>query len=240
MAIPTRSEFKIGAKVKIETKENQGTGNLIEGIVKSILTSGESHPHGIKVELETEEVGRVKEIISQAKNSEKILDYKITIPENEDKQNEFKATLKFDLTRFEKGDGTKVSNKSVLNEIPITVTGFANNLGGNLFIGIRDNGEILGLDYDFGILGGRDKFEQDIANVLRQIDDQAFVSKLIILYPEIQGKTICVIKVHPSIKPIYVRNGEINELYVRMHNTTKKFEGKEIADYLEQHFQGRN
>jgi len=234
--LPNRDQIKIDMKVLVELKENQGTGKLSEGIVKEILTSDNSHPHGIKVELQSGQVGRVKEIVSGSKDSEEILDDKITIPENEDKQNEFKATLKFDLKRFEKGDGAKVGNKSVLNEIPITVSGFANNLGGNLFLGIRDDGEILGLDYDFEMLGGRDKFEQEITNALRQIDNQAFVSKLTILYQEIKGKTICIIKVHPSKKPIFVRNGEFNELHVRMHNTTKKFDGKEIADYLVQHF----
>ena len=234
--LPNRNQIKRGMKVFVELKNDQGTDKLTEGLVKEILTSGNSHPHGIKVELQSGQVGRVKEIVSGPKDSAEILDDKITIPENEDKKNEFKATLKFDLKRFEQGDGAKVGNKSVLNEIPITVSGFANNLGGNLFLGIRDDGEILGLDYDFGMLGGRDKFEQEITNALRQIDDQAFVSKLTILYQEIKGKTICVIKVHPSKKPIFVRNGEFNELHVRMHNTTKKFDGKEIADYLVQHF----
>jgi len=126
------------------------------------------------------------------------------------------------------------------SKIPITVAAFANNLGGSLFIGIRDDGKVLGLDHDFEILGNRNKFEQEIANALRQIDNQAFVSSLEILYPKINEKIICVIKVPSSSKPIYVRNGEISEFYVRMHNTTKKFEGKEIVDYLEQRLQRRN
>ena len=50
--LPTNDQIKIGSKVAIETKEDQGTGKLTEGIVKTKLTSSNTHPHGIKVELE--------------------------------------------------------------------------------------------------------------------------------------------------------------------------------------------
>ena len=59
-----RSDIKTGMQVKIVMKEDQRTGNLTEGIVKDILTKSPKHPHGIKVRLETGEVGRVKEILS--------------------------------------------------------------------------------------------------------------------------------------------------------------------------------
>ncbi len=58
-----RSDLKPGMQVKIVLKEDQRTGNLTEGIVKDILTKSPKHPHGIKVRLETGEVGRVKEIM---------------------------------------------------------------------------------------------------------------------------------------------------------------------------------
>lgn len=58
-----RFDIKTGMQVKIVLKEDQRTGNLTEGIVKDILTKSPKHPHGIKVRLETGEVGRVKEIL---------------------------------------------------------------------------------------------------------------------------------------------------------------------------------
>jgi uncharacterized repeat protein (TIGR03833 family) len=58
-----RSDIKTGMQVKIVIKEDQRTGKLTEGIVKDILTKSPKHPHGIKVRLETGEVGRVKEIL---------------------------------------------------------------------------------------------------------------------------------------------------------------------------------
>jgi len=57
-----RSCIKPGSHVSIVLKKDQQTGKLTDGIVKNILTKSPSHPHGIKVRLESGEVGRVKEI----------------------------------------------------------------------------------------------------------------------------------------------------------------------------------
>jgi uncharacterized repeat protein (TIGR03833 family) len=56
-------EIKIGARVKVVEKQNQGSGQLTEGIVRRILTKSPDHPHGIKVELTDGKVGRVQEIV---------------------------------------------------------------------------------------------------------------------------------------------------------------------------------
>lgn len=61
-----RSNIKIGQLVNIVLKEDQRTGDLTEGVVKHILTKSPNHPHGIKVRLDTGEVGRVKEILEEA------------------------------------------------------------------------------------------------------------------------------------------------------------------------------
>ena len=61
----TRSAIKAGMTVLIVLKQDQRTGKLTKGIVKDILTKSPNHPHGIKVRLQSGEVGRVKEIIEQ-------------------------------------------------------------------------------------------------------------------------------------------------------------------------------
>ena len=57
-----RSEIKAGIEVLIVLKKDQPTGKLTKGIVKDILTNSPTHPHGIKVRLESGEIGRVQEI----------------------------------------------------------------------------------------------------------------------------------------------------------------------------------
>jgi len=60
-----RSDVQPGILVNIVQKHHQRSGELTEGVVKNILTNSPQHPHGIKVRLETGEVGRVKEILEE-------------------------------------------------------------------------------------------------------------------------------------------------------------------------------
>lgn len=60
-----KSDVQPGILVNIVQKHHQRSGELTEGIVKNILTNSPQHPHGIKVRLETGEVGRVKEILEE-------------------------------------------------------------------------------------------------------------------------------------------------------------------------------
>jgi len=62
MSGTNRSDIKKGLAVSIVLKQDQRSGNLTDGIVKDILTKSPNHPHGIKVRLESGDVGRVKEI----------------------------------------------------------------------------------------------------------------------------------------------------------------------------------
>ena len=57
-----RAEIKPGVRVAIVQKQDQRTGRLTEGVVQDILTKSATHPHGIKVRLETGEIGRVKQV----------------------------------------------------------------------------------------------------------------------------------------------------------------------------------
>jgi uncharacterized repeat protein (TIGR03833 family) len=63
MAVNKRSDIKPGLRVSIILKKDQYSGKLTQGIVRNILTKSSAHPHGIKVRLETGEIGRVKEIL---------------------------------------------------------------------------------------------------------------------------------------------------------------------------------
>ncbi|MCX9013335.1 MAG: YwbE family protein [Candidatus Methanoperedens sp.] len=57
-----RANIKPGLNVGIVLKQDQKSGKITRGIVKKILTNSSHHPHGIKVQLENGQVGRVKEI----------------------------------------------------------------------------------------------------------------------------------------------------------------------------------
>lgn len=60
-----KKDISIGDRVSVVEKSKQKSGLLTEGIVAKILTNSNSHPHGIKVRLQSGKVGRVKKIHTQ-------------------------------------------------------------------------------------------------------------------------------------------------------------------------------
>jgi uncharacterized repeat protein (TIGR03833 family) len=58
-----RKNITIGLFVEIIQKPYQRTGESTEGVVAKLLTKSTNHPHGIKVQLASGLIGRVKNII---------------------------------------------------------------------------------------------------------------------------------------------------------------------------------
>ncbi|MFP4086733.1 MAG: YwbE family protein [Desulfobacteraceae bacterium] len=59
-----RADINPGTRVMVVQKQDQRSGKRTEGIVKDVLTKSATHPHGIKVRLESGIIGRVKKRIS--------------------------------------------------------------------------------------------------------------------------------------------------------------------------------
>ncbi len=62
MSGTNHTNIKPGLRVSIILKIDQHSGKLTEGVVKDILTNSPFHLRGIKVRLESGQIGRVKEI----------------------------------------------------------------------------------------------------------------------------------------------------------------------------------
>lgn len=58
-----RRHLRVGQRVNIVLKKDQGTGTLTEGVIARFLTKSKYHPRGIKVKLKDGQVGRVQEIL---------------------------------------------------------------------------------------------------------------------------------------------------------------------------------
>ena len=185
MHVPDRNQIKIGGRVWIETKQNQGTGKLTEGTVKEILTHAESHPHGIKVNLEDGQTGRVKRI-DQAREPDpppsSFVDlHKIGIPDKENMKNEFKETFAYDRKRAKYAPNKQAGNNKKYNgpqELAKEICAFGNSGGGFVFLGVGDDGNIVGLEEDRKMANCAD-YEDRFANHMRSkleslLNDKAF------------------------------------------------------------------
>lgn len=59
-----RANIKLGLVVDVVLKKDQRTGKRTRGTVRAILTSAAFHSRGIKVMLDSRQIGRVQEIIT--------------------------------------------------------------------------------------------------------------------------------------------------------------------------------
>jgi len=57
-----RENIKVGLTADIVLKKDQRSGRLTQGVIMRILTKSPKHTHGIKVQLESGDVGRVKKV----------------------------------------------------------------------------------------------------------------------------------------------------------------------------------
>ena len=59
-----RRNIRTGSLVDVVQKQDQRSGQLTRGRVRDILTRSATHPHGIKVRLDSGIVGRVKAVLA--------------------------------------------------------------------------------------------------------------------------------------------------------------------------------
>ena len=228
--IPTREQIKQGIRVSIETKKDQGTGRLTEGVVDEILTLSDSHPHGIKVSLVGGQVGRVKGILPgtdpepAGPETHGFVDLAgMDIPATEDVHNEFKEFYQYN--KILDSPGREVSVKRLKHDgqriIATAVCAFGNSRdGGVLYIGVNSDGVITGLEKDRAFGGFKD-YDDSFANHIRDrvggfIGDKVFMTRKIQLkFRMIQGRIICIMQVLPSDVPLWLRHENSKAFFVR-------------------------
>ncbi len=160
------------------------------------------------------------------------------IRQGESERLEFKSSLRWDYRQ-------ELINKDLEAVILKSIAAFANAKGGILIIGIRDDLEVLGLEPDFKSLKKQDVdyFELHLRTLVNNQFGLQFAShNLLMQFPVIEGKTICVIQVSGSESPVYVKTkskqGKPEEkFYVRTGNASQEITSlKEIQEYIDKHF----
>jgi hypothetical protein len=158
------------------------------------------------------------------------------ISKGESKELEFKSSLRWDISQ------AKV-NPFIEFNIVKAIAAFCNADGGTLLIGVNDEGEVIGLDNDYGSLkGSKDEFELHLRNLVKKNFDAVFsASNVEISFPKIDGIEMCRVDLKRSTKPVFIitqdRNGQkIEKFYVRSGNTSQEFKPSEIGDYISNHF----
>jgi hypothetical protein len=151
------------------------------------------------------------------------------IASDESKVVEFKSTGRRNLHTGERDPAVEWA-------IVKTVTGFMNGHGGTLLVGVRDEGEIVGIDEDFPFLKkqDRDGWELWLTDLITTTLGKVAASELSVGICQIDGHNVARIDVGPAVAPIFAKpaKGEKTEIfYARINNSTQELSGTELLSY---------
>lgn len=97
-----------------------------------------------------------------------------------------------------------------------TIAGFANRNGGIVLIGINDNGQVIGLEETDLLLYNKDKLKNKLDSQINYNLPKFIWNLLKIRYNEIDNRTILIIEVKASLKPVLITNKDNQkEFYIR-------------------------
>jgi serine/threonine protein kinase len=172
------------------------------------------------------------DVLAALKRIEPTAELESWIKRGESATLEFKQTLRWDVA------AGKTSNE-ILKMVVKTVCSFLNADGGTLLIGVKDDGELAGLDLDRAALSKPtvDGFElalrQGLANALSPDASQLVTMS----FPTIRGIQICRADVRPAPMPVFlIGKGMTPEFRVRKGNQSPALDVKDAYEYIKEHW----
>jgi predicted HTH transcriptional regulator len=98
-----------------------------------------------------------------------------------------------------------------------------NSEGGNLFIGVDDSQNAIGLEKDFATLSklNQDGFQLHLSNLLDKYLGRDVMKLWKLDFPIFDGKVICHVKVTGSNKPVFVTHEGKEEFFVRKEGSSQ-------------------
>ena len=166
------------------------------------------------------------------KDVKRIVEIDKIISKGESKSTEFKSTLRYDLDSMN-------ASKLIQNNVLKGVAAFLNSGGGNLFIGINDQGRILGLENDLQTFAKKntDAFELHLTSILEKNFGGSLVARCIdVTFPSVQNKQVCLIKVLSSNKRVFLMIEGRKQFFVRQGNSSRPLDPQEQSDYEKRHW----
>jgi hypothetical protein len=154
------------------------------------------------------------------------------IRELENWQMERKASFKYDASI---GKANEVCEKETCKAL----AGFLNSKGGILFIGVDNEGNVVGLKNDYAIVKDNkaDRLQSEIRNsILKYLKENNANELLDIKFHSLYKQDVMEIIVFPSSKPIFLYDNDSEEFYVRVGNSTVPYSLREAVEYCRKRF----
>lgn len=141
---------------------------------------------------------------------------------------EFKSTFRWDLYQ-------KKKNPAIEHAALKTMAAFMNSAGGDLLIGVEDNGNIQGIEMDQ--FENTDKFLLHVWAVIKSSMGQQVSPYLKTTLETIGRRTVCRVHCLPAPAPVFLRQKGFDEsFYIRTGPGTASLEISEALEYIARHW----
>ena len=167
---------------------------------------------------------------SDGENSD--ADWRAIIAHGENDFVEFKSTLRWDCKRGN-------VNKGLEHVIAKTISAFLNTEGGRLFIGVDDDGTLLGLENDYNSLSkkkNRDGFLLTLTTLINQYLGKGYHRFISIQLVSIEEKDLCIVTAIKSDSPSFLLKGKNEEFYIRASASSQPMSLRETHEYINSHW----
>ncbi len=145
------------------------------------------------------------------------------IEEGESEKVEFKSTLR---TNLQTGETDKRMEKAVTK----TIVAFLNSNGGNLLIGVADDGSIIGSDV--GSFDNKDKMGLHLSNLLSSQIGAQFLPYINFFMVDFEDKTVIRVKCTSCPKPVFLKEGKTEIFFVRKGPQSDELTGMSLINYV--------
>ena len=115
-----------------------------------------------------------------------------------------------------------------------TIAAFLNTHGGYVVIGVNDHGEVLGLENDQ--FPNEDKMNLHLVSILKQRLGAENLVHIDIRFENVGDKRVLLVKCDPSKLPVFHRDGNTEQFFIRTGAATTELKPSEIQGYLKQRF----
>jgi len=167
--------------------------------------------------------------------SEDIEDIKNILSYSEDLYHEYKSSFRYDY----------IQEKTNANlEFPVikTIAAFLNGDGGALILGVDDKRTILGLEKDYQTLKKKDSdgFQLSVIQSVSEKISAEVCRNIRFSFIKVDNKEICIIRVKPFHKPVYIEQKNETFFYIRTGNSTQSLDTRTAVEYITQHWNNSN
>ena len=140
---------------------------------------------------------------------------------------EYKASLSLCMRE-------NIKKKEIEDMVIKTIAAFLNSDGGDLLVGVQDDGSINGLNKEIDMFHkSNDKFMLHFKNLLQRRIGEHFYPLIHQELVDIDSKLVLLVNCKPSDKEVFV-DGE--DFYVRTNPATDKLTGAKQIDYIKRRF----